>query len=188
MTDTPNTPAIQTQESLPPIHSTAVIFNITDGTPEHLIHTPGDHHGHRERETIRLHNEALAKRVQRLRTDKGREISLRLPSGSPALRPGDVIAVTDTSFITIETTTTRVIVVRPSCIRQMGEAAHALGNRHRQVQFFDDSTQFGAQFGQVVFLTPYDHTVTDHLESLHVDYTIEDVELDTPFRHAEHQH
>lgn len=170
------------------VHVTQVCFNLADGVPEDLVHVSDPHshggHAHREREVVHLENDALARRVQRLTTEAGRTVSLRLPSGSAALRPGDVLAVTDTSFIVVETTTTSVVVVRPTGLRQMGEAAHALGNRHRQVQFFDES---GA-FGQVVFLTPNDHTVTDFLLATGVPFTVEDVTLEQPFRHAEHQH
>lgn len=166
------------------VRSTRVEFNLADGVPEHLAHVAGEGHVHREREVVRLENEQLARRVMRLRTDAGREVALRLPPGSDALRPGDVLAVTPTSFVVVESTTTPVVVVRPTSLRQMGEAAHALGNRHRQVQFFDADSPFG----QVVFLTPSDHTVADYLASAGVPFTLEDVTLDEPFRHAEHTH
>lgn len=166
------------------VRSTRVEFNLADGVPEHLVHVAGEGHVHREREVVRLENEQLARRVMRLRTDAGREVALRLPPGSSALRPGDVLAVTPTSFVVVESTTTPVVVVRPTSLRQMGEAAHALGNRHRQVQFFDADSRFG----QVVFLTPADHTVADYLTAAGVPFTLEDVTLDEPFRHAEHTH
>lgn len=175
---------------LEPVHATGVEFNVADGIPDGLVHItdaaggPQHAHRHREFEAVRMENEQLARRVLRLRTDAGREVSMRLPPGSAALRPGDVIAVTPSSFIVVESDSTSVVVVRPTSLRQMGEAAHALGNRHRQVQFFDADSRFG----QVVFLTPADHTVADYLTSAGVPFTIEDVTLDEPFRHAEHTH
>lgn len=176
------------EAALQPVHATRVEFNVADGVPTDLVHVAADagEHGHRHREfeTVRLQNDALARRVLRLRTDTGREVSMRLPPGGPPLRPGDVIAVTPTSFVVVQTSSTPVIVVRPESVRQMGEVAHALGNRHRQVQFFDADSPFG----QVVFLTPADHTVADYLRSVGVPFTSEDVTLDVPFRHSEHTH
>ncbi|NUP73920.1 MAG: Urease accessory protein UreE, partial [Sinomonas sp.] len=47
----------------------------------------------RHRERVVLPSADLAKRIQRVRTDHGTEIGIRLPPGAPDLRDGDILAI-----------------------------------------------------------------------------------------------
>ena len=79
----------------------------------------------------------LVKRIQRVTTDHGKELGIRLPTGSGDLRDGDILAVADDNIIVISVLPTDVLVIGPRTIHEMGVVAHSLGNRHLQAQFFD---------------------------------------------------
>ena len=79
----------------------------------------------------------LVKRVQRVTTDHGKELGIRLPSGSGDLRDGDILHVADTNMIVVSVLPTDVLVIAPRSIHEMGVVAHSLGNRHLQAQFFE---------------------------------------------------
>ena len=85
-----------------------------------------------EEERVVMDNLALLKRVQRLATDRGREIGLRLPSSVRELRHGDILFHSDDLLITVAVKPTDVLVIRPESIYEMGVIAHTLGNRHLQ--------------------------------------------------------
>ena len=89
------------------------------------------------REKVVLPSAQLVKRIQRVTTDHGKEIGIRLPSGSGDLRDGDILHVAETNMIVVSVLPTDVLVVAPRTIHEMGVVAHSLGNRHLQAQFFD---------------------------------------------------
>ena len=86
-------------------------------------------------ETITVPSAQLVKRIQRLRTDHGNEVGLRLPSGAPDLRDGDILALDDTNAVVIRVEASDVLVIRARTIHEMAVVAHTLGNRHLQAQF-----------------------------------------------------
>ena len=135
-------------------------------------------------ERVSLGNLALVKRVQRLTTDAGREIGLRLPSSFRELHDGDILHHGDGVLITVEVAPTDVLVIRPSTTLEMGKVAHSLGNRHLQAQFFDESSGYD----QTVMVVQYDHTVEHFLDHVEVQYSREMRVLPEAFRHAEHSH
>lgn len=126
----------------------------------------------------------LVKRVQRLTTDAGREIGLRLPSSFRELRDGDVLHLADGVLITVEVAPTDVLVIRPASTLEMGKVAHSLGNRHLQAQFFGEDSEYG----ETVMVVQYDHTVEHFLDHAEAQYTREMRVLPDAFRHAEHSH
>lgn len=119
----------------------------------------------------------LAKRIQRITTDHGTEIGVRLPAGAPDLRDGDVLADDGHGVIVVSVESTDVLVIAPASIGQALFAAHSLGNRHLQAQFFGDE-----------MVCQYDHTVQDFLDHHGVPYTRQERVMAVPFRHAEHTH
>ncbi|WP_030014710.1 urease accessory protein UreE [Curtobacterium sp. S6] len=138
-------------------------------------------------EKVVLPSQDLVKRIQRLTTDHGTEIGLRLPSGAPDLRDGDILALPGgetASAILVEVLPSDVLVIRPSSILQMGKVAHSLGNRHLQAQFFGAESDYGAE----VMVVQYDHTVEKFLTDEHVAFDRQDRVMPVPFRHAEHTH
>lgn len=136
------------------------------------------------REKVMLPSAQLVKRIQRVTTDHGKEIGIRLPSGAGDLRDGDILHVAETNMIVVSVLPTDVLVVAPRTIHEMGVVAHSLGNRHLQAQFFDSSSEYGTE----VMVCAYDHTVEDYLRHVAVPYTRQERVMPVPFRHAEHSH
>ena len=136
------------------------------------------------REKVVLPSAQLVKRIQRVTTDHGKEIGIRLPSGSGDLRDGDILHVAETNMIVVSVLPTDVLVVAPRTIHEMGVVAHSLGNRHLQAQVFDSASEYGAD----VMVCAYDHTVEDYLRHVGVAYTRQERVMPVPFRHAEHSH
>lgn len=135
-------------------------------------------------ERVVMNNLDLVKRVQRVTTDAGTEIGLRLPTGFRELSHGDILYKDDEKVITVEVEPTDVLVLRPETIYDMAFLAHSLGNRHMQAQFFPADSEYG----QDVMVVQYDHTVEDFLKHHNAKYTREDRVMPHPFRHAEHTH
>lgn len=135
-------------------------------------------------EKVVLPSAELVKRIQRVITDHGKELGIRLPAGSADLRDGDILHVADTNMIVVSVLPTDVLVIAPRSIHEMGIVAHSLGNRHLQAQFFDTSSEYGSE----VMVCAYDHTVEDYLKHAGVPYDRQERVMPVPFRHAEHSH
>ncbi len=136
------------------------------------------------REKVVLPSAQLVKKIQRVTTDHGKELGIRLPPGSGDLRDGDILHLAGTSMIVVSVLPTDVLVIAPRTIHEMGVVAHSLGNRHLQAQFFEAASEFGAE----VMVCQYDHTVEDYLQHAGVPYDRQDRVMPVPFRHAEHSH
>lgn len=130
----------------------------------------------RTEERIRLSSHDLAKRLLRVTTDAGREVGIRLPEGTE-LRDGDILWMDDRVAIVIDVLPEELLVVGPRSLREMGEVAHHLGNRHIPVQFADD-----------LLLVQYDYLVERLLQELEVPYRRETRKVTRPFRHVGHHH
>jgi urease accessory protein len=135
-------------------------------------------------EKVVLPSAQLVKRIQRVTTDHGKEIGIRLPFGSGDLRDGDILHVAEANMIVVSVLPTDVLVVAPRTIHEMGVVAHSLGNRHLQAQFFDADSEYGTE----VMVCAYDHTVEDYLKHVGVPYSRQERVMPVPFRHAEHSH
>lgn len=138
-------------------------------------------------ERVVLPSADLVKRIQRVTTDHGRTLGLRLqaPHGRDGdLRDGDILLRDESGVVAVSVEATDVLVIAPRSVTEMGVTAHALGNRHLQAQFFDASSQYGAE----VMVVQFDHTVADYLDAQQVPYQRQDRVLPVAFRHAEHTH
>jgi urease accessory protein len=138
-------------------------------------------------EKVVLPSADLVKRIQRVRTDHGREIGLRLaaaPGREGDLKDGDILLRDATGVVAVVVLPSDVLVIAPRTIVEMGVTAHSLGNRHLQAQFFDADSEYGAE----VMVVQYDHTVQDYLDHHQVPYERQDRVMLVPFRHAEHVH
>ncbi|MGP0224003.1 urease accessory protein UreE [Paenarthrobacter sp. NCHU4564] len=153
-----------------------ILGNLHEQPPE----TYAGHH----KEKVVLPSGLLVKRIQRVTTDHGKELGIRLPAGSGDLRDGDILAMEDTNLIVISVLPTDVLVISPRTIHEMGVVAHSLGNRHLQAQFFDASSEYAAE----VMVCQYDHTVEDYLKHVGVPYQRQERVMPVPFRHAGHTH
>ena len=81
-------------------------------------------------ERVVLPSAALVKRIQRLTTDHGTELGLRLPPGAPDLRDGDVLLVDNPegggrNAVVVQVEPTDVLVIAPTSIKaSAGESSH----------------------------------------------------------------
>jgi urease accessory protein len=127
-------------------------------------------------ERVYLSSDDLVKRIQRVTTDHGKEVGIRL--GQPRdLVDGDILYMDERNMIIVSVTSDDLLVLRPSSIKQMGEIAHQLGNRHLPAQFEDE-----------VMLVQYDYLVEELLVQLDIPYTREERKVKKAFRHIGHSH
>ncbi|WDF33243.1 urease accessory protein UreE [Arthrobacter agilis] len=157
----------------------SVLFNLHDLDPETAEELKSLHC-----EKVVLPGPELTKRIQRLSTDHGRELGLRLPAGSGDLRDGDVLLREETNLVMVSVLPTDVLIIKPADIGQALFTAHSLGNRHLQAQFLTADGDDTAH----VMVVQYDHTVESFLASHGVAYERRDRVMPAPFRHAEHTH
>ena len=136
------------------------------------------------REKLVLPSAQLVKRIQRVTTDHGQELGIRLSAGAGDLRDGDILHVAATTMIVVSVLPTDVLVIAPRSIHEMGVVAHSLGNRHLQAQFFDASSEYAAE----VMVCQYDHTVEEYLKHAGAPFSRQRRVMPVPFRHAEHAH
>lgn len=129
-------------------------------------------------------NESRVKRIQRVATESGEEVGVRLGSEVREICDGDILVDDGQRLIVAKVAPTDVLVIEPKSIKEALEVAHSLGNRHLQAQFFDEGTPGSGE----VMVVRYDHTVEHHLEHLGVRYYRGDYVMPKAFRHAEHTH
>ncbi|MGG3448330.1 MULTISPECIES: urease accessory protein UreE [Bacillaceae] len=128
------------------------------------------------KEKVYLESSDLVKRIQRVKTDHGREIGIRL-SESRELNAGDVLYMDEKNIVLIEVFPDDVIVIQPRSMNEMGTIAHQLGNRHLPAQFEEDQ-----------MLVQYDYLVEELLEELGIPYAREKRKVKKAFRHIGHSH
>lgn len=157
-----------------------ILGNVTDLAADELSAA------HVERVVLPL--AALTKRVQRVTTDHGREIGIRLTERVD-LREGDILARDDHGLVVVAVEAADVLVIVPASVHQMGVIAHNLGNRHLQAQFFGPGEAIpGLEGHDGVMVIQYDHTAEHFLQHQGVRYLRTDRVMEVPFRHAEHTH
>ncbi|UJL46979.1 urease accessory protein UreE [Virgibacillus sp. NKC19-16] len=130
----------------------------------------------RHREKVLLESAHLVKRIQRVETDHGRELGIRLKEARD-LQAGDVIYMDDENMIIIDVMSDDLLVINPRTLNEMGTIAHQLGNRHLPAQFEGDS-----------MLVQYDYLVEELLQELGIPFSREDRKVNQAFRHIGHSH
>lgn len=127
-------------------------------------------------ERVYLSSDDLVKRIQRVTTDHGKEVGIRLMEPKD-LMDGDILYMDERNMIVVSVKSDDLLVLRPSSIRQMGEIAHQLGNRHLPAQFEEEE-----------MLVQYDYLVEELLVQLEIPYTREERKVKKAFRHIGHSH
>ncbi|WP_028400543.1 urease accessory protein UreE [Ectobacillus panaciterrae] len=127
-------------------------------------------------ERVYLESGDLVKRIQRVTTDHGREIGIRLRTATD-LKDGDILYMDDKNMIVISVLADDLLVICPQSIQQMGEIAHQLGNRH-----------LPAQFERNEMLVQYDYLVEELLQQTGIPYRREERKVKQAFRHIGHSH
>jgi urease accessory protein len=127
-------------------------------------------------ERVYLASDELVKRIQRVTTDHGKEVGIRLKEPKDLI-DGDILFMDERNMIVVSVTNDDLLVIQPTSLKQMGEIAHQLGNRH-----------LPAQFEGKVMLVQYDYLVEELLKQLDVPYAREDRKVKKAFRHIGHSH
>lgn len=130
----------------------------------------------RHQEKIFMESADLVKRIQRVETDHGREVGIRLKNPRD-LAAGDVLYMDDQNMIMIDVFSDDLLVIRPRNMYEMGMIAHQLGNRHLPAQFEGEE-----------MLVQYDYLVEELLNELSLSYVREERQVKEPFRHIGHSH
>ena len=125
-------------------------------------------------EKVYLNSEDLLKRIQRVKTDHGKELGIRL-DGHTDLEDGDVLYKDEKNMIVIYTNKDDVITIKPRTILEMGEIAHQLGNRHLPAQFEGNE-----------MIVQYDYLVEELLSQLGIPFEREERKMKKAFRHIGH--
>src|SRR5690606_9902328 len=97
-----------------------VVANIKDLSPEEL--------NKRHKEKVYMESAHLVKRINRVTTDHGKEIGIRLTDQRDLLA-GDILYMDDKNMIIIDVLSDDLLVISPRSIMEMGNIAHQLGNR-----------------------------------------------------------
>ena len=140
------------------------------GNVKHSEKTPA----HIER--VYLRSDDLVKKIQRVKTDHGKELGIRL-AGNKELKDGDILFQDEKNSIVISVIEDDVIVIQPTSLLQMGEIAHQLGNRHLPAQFENNE-----------MIVQYDYLVEKLLFDLAVPFTREKRKMNEAFKHIGHSH
>lgn len=127
-------------------------------------------------EKVYLENSDLVKRIQRVKTDHGNEIGIRLKQPID-LQYGDILYQDETNMIVVDVNSEDLLVIKPRNLKEMGDIAHQLGNRHLPAQFTDTE-----------ILVQYDYLVEDLLKQLGIPFNHEDRKVNQAFRHIGHSH
>lgn len=127
-------------------------------------------------ERVYMPSDDLVKRIQRVVTDHGREIGIRLKEAKE-LVDGDVLWMDEHNAIVVSVLPDDLLVIQPVSMKQMGEIAHQLGNRH-----------LPAQFEEGEMLVQYDYLVEELLQQLGIPYKWEKRKVKQAFRHIGHRH
>ncbi|QDR81732.1 urease accessory protein UreE [Sporomusa termitida] len=104
-------------------------------------------------ERVLLSWDELPKRILRKTTDGGREIGIQLEHGH--LHPGDILHREGQHIIIVAVKAEAVLVVSVDTMRNMGLAAHAIGNMHAPVEITADT-----------IITPYNSVLAAQLQKL----------------------
>ncbi|MGG0286829.1 urease accessory protein UreE [Peribacillus butanolivorans] len=127
-------------------------------------------------EKVYLESAHLMKRIQRVKTDHGNELGIRLKEHRDLLA-GDVLYMDDKNMIVIDVLSDDLLVISPRSIKEMGTIAHQLGNRHLPAQFEEDD-----------MLVQYDYLVEELLQELGIPFKREERKVKQAFRHIGHSH
>ncbi|WCR28935.1 urease accessory protein UreE [Paenibacillus thiaminolyticus] len=130
----------------------------------------------RHMEKVFMASEDMLKTIQRVTTDHGNEIGIRLAQRTE-LKDGDILYMDDNNMIVIEVMPDDVLIIQPRSIREMGEIAHKLGNRHLPAQFEGDA-----------MVVQYDYLVEEQLMQDGIPFARENKKMKQAFRHVGHKH
>ncbi|XJZ25716.1 urease accessory protein UreE [Bacillota bacterium Lsc_1132] len=127
-------------------------------------------------ERVYMNSDDLVKRIQRVTTDHGNELGIRLKENRE-LHDGDILYMDEKNVIIVAVKDDDILTIMPKSIKQMGEIAHQLGNRHLPAQFEGNE-----------MLVQYDYLVENMLQEQSIPYKREKRKVKQAFRHIGHRH
>lgn len=104
-------------------------------------------------ERLTLSWDELHKKILRKTTDVGRDVGIQMEKGH--LHPGDILFREENHLIVVEVKEEAVLITPVGNMRQMGLAAHAIGNMHAPIQIQDNRV-----------ITPYNSVLQEQLVKL----------------------
>ncbi|PLT33071.1 urease accessory protein UreE [Bacillus sp. V5-8f] len=131
---------------------------------------------HLHNERVYLESSDLLKRIQRVKTDHGRELGIRL-NKERALQRGDILFMDEKNAIIVDVLSNDVLVIRPETLEMMGTIAHQIGNRHTPAQFYGNE-----------MIVEYDYLIEEMLTQHNVLFSREERKLKEAFRPIGHSH
>jgi urease accessory protein len=146
----------------------SIVTNIEEMDKEEIVK--------RHKEKVYLESADLVKRIQRVTTDHGKEIGIRLKD-TRDLVAGDVLFMDEKNMIVIDVLSDDLLVISPRSLKEMGTIAHQLGNRHLPAQFQEND-----------MLVQYDYLVEELLQEFQIPFKREDRKVKQAFRHIGHSH
>ncbi|WP_458414577.1 urease accessory protein UreE [Schinkia sp. CFF1] len=130
----------------------------------------------RHKEKVYLESADLVKRIQRVITDHGKEIGIRLKKPRD-LVAGDVLYMDEKNMIIVDVLSDDLLVISPRSMKEMGTIAHQLGNRHLPAQFDEND-----------MLVQYDYLIEELLQHMDIPFKREKRKVKQAFRHIGHSH
>lgn len=122
-----------------------------------------------EKDTIVLNWEDRRKARQKIKTKKGVEIAIALPTGT-ILNNSDILYKNDKSYIAVEAEKEDIISIQLNDITGSAMIAYELGNRHAPVSISNSR-----------LMTPYNHIIEELLKRLNIRYELSK-DIFEPFR------
>lgn len=93
---------------------------------------------HKTIDWLALHWFETNKRIQRKRTNGGREIALRFLQGNPSLTQGDILYQDEQTIIAIEVLPCECLSIAPKDMFEMASVCYEIGNKHLPLFFEHD--------------------------------------------------
>ncbi len=111
-----------------------------------------------ERDTVVLNWEDRRRPRQRVRTTKGVELGIALPTGT-VMQEGDVLYLNESRYIVVEAEKEDVIVIFPENLSQSALVAYEIGNRHLPICLCKGT-----------IITPYNRLIEEFLKKESIKY------------------
>lgn len=125
---------------------------------------------------LELEWEELNKRILRKKTESGTDVALSLES-SGTLEYGDVLFEDEDTLIAVRTKLEKAYVIKPKTMKEMGEIAFEIGNRHTPCIISNEE-----------ILVRYDKTIERLMDEVGVAYDVEERRFKESFKYIGHQH
>ena len=93
---------------------------------------------HKTIDWLALHWFETNKRIQRKRTQSGKEISLKFLNDNPSLTQGDVLFEDEHTIIAVEVLPCDCLVIAPKNMFEMASVCYEIGNKHLPLFFEND--------------------------------------------------